>query len=145
MLLIVLLAGCAPPPPVMPADLAYPVLVLFPQSGSVRHDDAADLKIMSVQRVMGAHGEVYLIDSRLDIYRLDKLESEHSGIWLMAHPNGRTEVRFDLQRIATADAIRARQLIVDRDARMKSADGATLRTTMLEATSMKDMLQIIGK
>lgn len=138
-------AACSAPPPVSPEDLAYPVLVLFPQSGSVRHDDAADLRVMSVQRVMGANGAVMLIDSRLDIYRLDKLESTHSGLWLMAHPNGQTDVGFELQRIGRADIEQARRLILEREPSLRGAGEPAPRAAVLKATSLQAMLQIIGK
>jgi hypothetical protein len=140
-----LVAACSSPPRMSPEDLAYPVLVLFPQSGSVRHDDAADLGVMSVQRVMGAHGPVMLIDSRLDIYRLDALASEHSGLWLMAHPNGQTDVRFELQRIGRADIKLARRLILEREPSLRGAGEPAPRAAVLKATTLQAMLQIIGK
>ena len=49
----------------------------------MRHDDAVELRTMSVQRVVNAHSPPYLIDSRLDLYRLEQLQSVHGGLWLM--------------------------------------------------------------
>ena len=109
------LACGGPPPPASVDALAFPVLVLFEQSGVVRHDDAADLRTMSVQRVVGSNSAPFLIDSRLDIYRLEKLASVHGGMWLMANPSGTTEVTFELMRVAQADAAQARRLIAERD------------------------------
>jgi hypothetical protein len=138
-------AACSPPPAVSPAELAYPVLVLFPQSGSVRHDDAADLRVMSVQRVMGANGPVVLIDSRLDIYRLDRLESTHSGLWLMAHPNGQTDVDFELQCIDQADIEQARRLMLEREPRLRGAAATALRAALSQASTLEAMLRLAGK
>lgn len=138
-------AACSAPPPVLAEDLAYPVLVLFPQSGSVRHDDTADLRMMGVQRVMGYDGTVMLIDSRLDIYRLDGLASTHSGLWLMAHPSGRTEVRFELHRIGQADIEQARRLILEREPTLRDSAEPVPRASLLQASTLQAMLKIIGK
>ncbi len=142
---IALLVGCKAPSPLTINDLNYPVLVLFEQSGGVRHDDARDLSVMSVQRVMASNSPPFLIDSHLDIYRLDKLGSEHSGLWLMANPNGQTEVHFDLQRVSLADVAKARQLILARDPTLRSQDGAPLREKVEQARTLKAMLEVIGK
>jgi len=135
-----LLAGCAKPPPPKAADLAYPVLVLFEQSGAVRHDNAGDLAMMAIQRVMASASSPLLIDSRLDIYRLDDLESVHSGLWLMANPSGLSEVRFVLQRVSTADLRRARQLIAAR-ARVD----AQAMARIAQANSLAELIAAIGK
>ncbi|HOX72647.1 MAG TPA: hypothetical protein PLR28_06225 [Dokdonella sp.] len=136
-----LLAGCAkPPPPPKAVDLAYPVLVLFEQSGAVRHDDAGDLAMMAVQRIMASASSPLLIDSRLDIYRLDDLESVHSGLWLMANPSGLSEVRFALHRESTADLRRARQLVAAR-ARVD----AQAMARIAQAKSLAELIAAIGK
>ena len=135
-----LLAGCAKQPPPKPADLAYPVLVLFEQGGAVRHDNAGDLAMMAVQRIMASASSPLLIDSRLDIYSLDDLESVHSGLWLMANPSGLSEVRFVLHRLATADLRRARQLIAAR-ARVD----AQAMARIAQANSLAELIAAIGK
>ena len=106
-LLAALLAACAPPPPVQVEGLAFPVLVLWDHGDPVRHDDATDLRTMSVQRVVNAPAPPWLIDSRLDIYRLEQLQSVHGGLWLLANPSGATEVSFTLTRVAQGDAAQA--------------------------------------
>jgi hypothetical protein len=140
-----LLAACKPPPPPTAEQLAFPVLVLFPDSGVVRHDDAADLKQMSTQRVAGANSAPYLIDSNLDVYRLDRLESVHGGLWLMANPVGRTEVTFELVREARADAAKARELLTEREIRLRGADGAPMRQKLAAAGTLREMLVAIGR
>jgi hypothetical protein len=139
------IAGCAAAPAPTPADLAYPVLVLFEQGGGVRHDDAEDLSKMRVQRIMAAGDAVFLVDSRLDIYRLDKLESVHSGIWLMAHPSDFTEVRFDLQRVASADARMARKLISECEYRLRSNEDPSLHVALEKAETLQAMLKVIDR
>jgi hypothetical protein len=139
------LAGCAAHPAPTVDDLTYPVLVLFAQGGSVRHDDAADLSRMRVQRIMAAGDAVFLIDSRLDIYRLDKLESVHSGIWLMAHPNGITEVHFELQKVSGADVGMARKLLSEREYRLRSGEDPSLHAALEKAETLQDLLQVIDR
>jgi hypothetical protein len=39
-----------------------------------------------------------LIDSKLNVYVMEKLRSVHGGLWLMAHPSEITEVTFELKR-----------------------------------------------
>lgn len=143
---VALLAGCAaPPPPATVVDLAYPVLVLFEDSGTVRHDSAEDLTMMRVQRVIGSNSPPYLIDSHLDIYRLDALGSTHNGLWLMANPNGLTEVHFKLERIAQADGKRARQLLVERDAAFRGPQNSALQIRLNDAKTLQAMLAVIEK
>jgi len=120
--LCALIGGCKTQPPPTVETLEFPVLVLFEDSGVVRHDDAKDLRRMSVQRVTGSNTPPLLIDSNLDIYRLDGLASIHGGMWLMANPSGRTEVTFELIRVAHADAGEARRLIVEREVRLRHGD-----------------------
>jgi hypothetical protein len=139
------IAGCAAAPAPTPADLAYPVLVLFEQGGGVRHDDVNDLSRMRVQRIMAAGDAVFLVDSRLDIYRLDKLESVHSGIWLMAHPSDFTEVRFDLQRVASADARMARKLIGEREYSLRNGEDPLLHVALEKAETLQAMLTVIDR
>lgn len=136
---LVLLGGCAPPAPPTAADLDYPVIVLFERSGIVAHDDATDLRTMSVQRIVHSHTPPYLVDSRLDIYRLHKLSSVHGGLWLMTHPSGHSEVDFELERVARADAAQARRLIAARDPTLRAgADPATL-TRLQQAGTLAAM------
>ena len=49
-----------------------------------------------------------LIDSRLNVFALEKLRSIHGGLWLMTHPSEITEVTFALksQKSGRADAQR---------------------------------------
>ena len=86
-----------------------------------------------------------LIDSRVDIYRLDKLESTHSGLWLMAHPNGQTDVDFELQRIDRADIVQARRLMLERESRLRGAAATELRAALSQAGTLEAMLRLAGK
>jgi hypothetical protein len=138
------LGACRSVPPVA-EDLAYPVLVLFEQSGSVRHDDPADLRRMSVQRVIHSHSAPWLIDARLDLYRVEKLQSVHGGFWLMANPSGPTEVSFELVRVARADAVQARRLIVEREPILRAEEVEALRQRLEGATTLAAMLDVLGK
>ena len=140
-----LLGGCASEQPAVVGDLAFPVLVLFEDSGVVRHDDAADLRTMSTQRVVGSNSPPFLVDSRLDVYRLDRLASVHGGLWLMANPSGHTEVTFELVRIAQADVARAQALIAERDPRLRSGDEPEARRRLLEATTLAAMLAAVDR
>jgi hypothetical protein len=142
---LAVIAGCAEPPAPTPADLAYPVVVLFEQGGGVRHRNAEDLSRMRVQRIMVAGDAVFLIDSRLDIYRLEKLESVHSGIWLMAHPNDITDVHFVLQKIASADADMTRKLIGEREYRLRSGEDPSLHVALEKAETLQAMLKVIDR
>lgn len=139
------LAACKPAPPPSPETLAYPVLVLFEQSGVVRHDDVADLKEMSTQRVVNANSAPFLIDSKLDVYRLEKLASTHGGLWLMANPVGRTEVTFELARVARADAAQARALIVERDVDFRYQGDDAAKQRLANAKTFAEMLAAIGR
>lgn len=140
-LLAAVLGACTPPPPPTVESLAFPVLVLFEQSGTVRHDDATDLRSMSVQRVAGSNSAPYLIDARLDIYRLERLQSVHRGLWLMANPSGRTEVTFELLREARGE----RALILQREPRLRSGTDSDAATRLAQATSWPAMLEAIGR
>jgi hypothetical protein len=144
-LLAALLGGCTPPAPPTVDGLAFPVLVLFEQSGTVRHDDAADLGSMSVQRVAGSNSAPFLIDARFDIYRLEQLQSVHGGLWLMANPSGRTEVTFELAREAQGDAERARALILEREPRLRSGNDAQAAARLAQASTWEAMLAAIDR
>ena len=139
------LACGGPPPPASVDALAFPVLVLFEQSGVVRHDDAADLRTMSVQRVVGSNSPPFLIDSRLDIYRLEKLASVHGGMWLMANPSGTTEVTFELMRVAQADAAQARRLIAERDGGLRNDPDPAKLAALERAGTLAEMLSVVGR
>lgn len=140
------LFGCkAPAAPPTVGDLHFPVLVLFEQGGVLRHNDAADLNSMSVQRVVGSNSPPFLIDSNLDIYRLDRLASVHGGIWLIANPSGRTEVTFDLARVAQSDAAQSRRLIAERDQRARSDDDGGAREHLARAQTFDAMAAAIGR
>ena len=98
------LTGCSPkpvpkpqPPPTV-ADLHFPVVVLFPSTTSLLYKNAADLGVMHMNLVMNYSGLPVLIDSDFNIYTMVKLSSTHGGLWLMAHPSGTTEVKFELER-----------------------------------------------
>ena len=139
------LACGGPPPPASVDALAFPVLVLFEQSGVVHHDDAADLRTMSVQRVVGSNSPPFLIDSRLDIYRLEKLASVHGGMWLMANPSGRTEVTFELVRVAQTDTPQARRLIVERDGGLRNDPDPAKLAALERAATLAEMLSVVRR
>jgi hypothetical protein len=143
-LLAALLGGCAPPPPPQVEALAFPVLVLF-ESGVVRHDDPADLRTMSVQRVVNAHQPPFLVDSRFDIYRLEQLQSVHGGLWLMANPSGPTEVSFALARVAQDDAEQARALIAARVWAIREGSDPAAAGRLAQAETFAQMLEAIGQ
>jgi len=139
-----LIAACKPAPPPTVDDLTFPVLVLFESGGLVRHDDAKDLQVMSTQRVINSNSAPFLIDSKLDIYRLDKLASTH-GVWLMANPVGTTEVTFELARVAQGDVEQARRLIAERDWQVREGSDDTPRQRLAQAGDLRAMLEAIGK
>lgn len=139
------LVGCGKEPAPRIEDLAYPVLVLFDKSGGVLHDDAVDLGTMSTQRVVMADEAPYLIDSRLDLYRLRSLRSTHGNAWLMLHPRGRTEVTFELERVSRADVAAARQWIETFDRNLTYAEDREERLERLrDADSLKALLDAVG-
>ena len=113
--LLAMLAGCSRKPALPPtvADLHFPVAVLFPSTTSLLYKDAADLGVMHTNLLTGPAGAPVLIDSDFKIYTMEKLSSVHGGLWLMAHPVGNTEVKFELQNApasglqAALDAMRA--------------------------------------
>jgi hypothetical protein len=144
-LLAALFAACTPAPPPSVEGLAFPVLVLFEQSGTVRHDDAADLHSMAVQRVAGSNSAPFLVDARFDIYRLERLQSVHGGLWLMANPTGSTEVTFELVREARADAAQARALILQREPRLRGGMDTDAAFRLTRATTWPAMLEAIGR
>lgn len=143
--LAALLAACKPAPPPTPESLAYPVLVLFEQSGVVRHDDVADLREMSTQRVINSNSAPFLVDSKLDVYRLEKLASTHGGLWLMANPVGHTEVTFELARVAQGDAAQARKLIAERDVDFQYQGDDAAKQRLAQAQTFAAMLAAIGR
>ena len=139
------LACGGPPPPASVDALQFPVLVLFEQSGVVSHDDAADLRTMSVQRVVGSNSPPFLIDSRLDTYRLEKLASVHGGMWLLANPSGTTKVTFELMRVAQADAAQARRLIAERDGGLRNDPDPAKLAALERAGTLAEMLSVVGR
>lgn len=140
-----LLAACKPAPPPSVDDLAYPVVVAWESSGIVRHDDAKDLQVMSTQRVVNANSAPFLVDSQLDVYRLDRLASTHGGMWLMANPVGRTDVTFELVRVAQGDAARARALIARRTWEIREGNDSAAAKRLATANTLAEMLAAIGK
>jgi hypothetical protein len=83
------LAGCPKPPPPPPAaptvaDLNFPAAVLYTSSSCVVYKDAADLGVMNISFVINAKSPPVLIDSKLNIFTLEKLRSTHGDLWLMA-------------------------------------------------------------
>jgi len=141
----VLLGGCAKPAPPRPEDLAYPVLVLFAESGAVAHRDRADLSRMSLQRILNAHDAPMLVDSRLDVYRLVDLQSTHNFLWQMANPVGHTDVEFKMERVAEGDAARVRALIEEREVGTRHADDRAQRLARLaQAPTLQAMMVAVG-
>ncbi|HET7843746.1 MAG TPA: hypothetical protein VFL14_06325 [Xanthomonadales bacterium] len=143
--LAALLAACKPTPPPTANDLAYPVLVLWEAGGVVRHDDAKDLQVMSTGRVVNANSPPFLVDSRLDVYRLDKLASTHGGMWLMANPVGRTDVTFELALEKQGDAELARRLIAERDVDFRYQGDAAAKEKLAQSRTLAQMLDAIGR
>ena len=144
-MLAALLSACAPPPPPTVEGLAFPVLVLFEQGDPVRHDDPTGLRTMAVQRVVNAHTPPFLVDARLDIYRLEQLQSVHGGLWLMANPSGPTEVSFTLARVAQGDAEQARGLIAARTWAIREGGDQDAAARLARAGTLAQMLEAIGR
>jgi hypothetical protein len=108
-LFAMLLTGCTPAPPPKVSDLQFPVVVLYTNASTRVFKDATDLGQMNTQTVINSNSPPVLVDSAFNIFTLEKLQSIHGGLWLMAHPVGITEVTFDLQRAPKSglDAARA--------------------------------------
>ena len=87
----------------------------------------------------------FLIDSRLDIYRLEKLASVHGGMWLMANPSGTTEVTFELMRVAQADVAQARRLIAERDGGLRNDPDPAKLAALERAATLAEMLSVVGR
>jgi hypothetical protein len=104
------LIGCAPKPATV-ADLTFPVVVIFGTTAAALYRDAADLGEMSIGHLNAQNGSPPLIDSSFVVYRLDKLASTHSSMWLMTHPTGTTSVTFELARAETSGIDAARRLL----------------------------------
>jgi len=139
-----LLAACKPAPPPTVDALHFPVVVAW-ESGIVRHDDAADLRSMSTQRVINAKAPPFLVDSNLDVYRLDKLQSVHGGMWLMANPSGNGEVSFELARIAQGDAAQARTLLAASDWHIREGKDEDARARLAQANTLAEMLAALER
>lgn len=90
------------------ADLQFPVVVLYSTALTILYKDAVDLSVMSVQLVINSRTPPVLIDSKLDVFTLQKLRSTHNGLWLIAHPAGATEVTFELKPAPTSGLDAAR-------------------------------------
>jgi len=75
----------------------------------MRYDDSASLHGMAVQLLINLKSDPILIDSQLNIYAEDKLQSTHGSLWFIIHPSGNTDVTFDLKRAPASglDAARA--------------------------------------
>jgi hypothetical protein len=78
--------------------LQFPVVVLFGNSSILLCSGPAELTKMHTNYLTLNDRDPRLIDSKLNVYVMEKLRSVHGGLWLMAHPSEITEVTFELKR-----------------------------------------------
>ncbi len=109
--LLSLLGACASPKPPSIADLRFPVLVMHHVGARSVEVNAESLQTMRVPLAMQADPPPVLIDSDLKIYRMNKVQSTHGGLWMMANPNALTPITFTLEAAGAGKAA-ARQAIV---------------------------------
>jgi hypothetical protein len=145
-----LFAGCqraAPPPaPARPAvaDLHFPVAVIFGKATVVTFKDAEDLGSMWMGNFLSVDGPPPLIDSSFAIYRLSKLASTHSGLWMMVHPTGVTPVTFELEHAPESGIEPARALLLAYlDQRTSLSDLEQKRKKLASKKTLPEMLAIV--
>lgn len=142
--LFALLTGCSKPQPPKVADLHFPVAVLYSNGSNVTYTDAADLGVMRVGHVLATGDLPVLIDSDFKIYTLEKLQSTHGGLWLMANPVGNTEVTFDLKRAEKSGADAAREIFRTRlDQQTWRTDLGEKRKSLAGQTTLDGMLSAL--
>ncbi len=136
------LLGCnKPPPPPKVSDLAFPVLVVYPNAGMTVFKDAEDLHTMSLQRVLMYKDTAGLIDSKLRILQLANLRSTKNGfaIWINGG-RGPTPVAFDLVATQESGPAAARDWICKGTSRFTEGPGALEQRSRLESASTFDEL-----
>ena len=79
------------------AELRFPLVVLFENSGPLLCQQPAALKVMHTNYIKLNNEPPILIDSDFNIFLLDHFRSVHGDLWLMTHPSGATEVAFELK------------------------------------------------
>src|SRR5690242_6974734 len=80
------------------ASLEFPVIVLFENSSILVCSSREELTKMHSNYLILNNRDPRLIDSKLNVYVMEKLRSVHGGLWLTAHPSEITEVTFELRR-----------------------------------------------
>ena len=84
-----------------------------------------------------------LIDSKLNIFAMEKLRSIHGGLWLMTHPSEITEVTFALKRQKSGRA-EAHRLFAEQLRKQSWRDDQASRLESLaQAETLLEMEQII--
>src|SRR5438067_7061312 len=94
------------------AQLRFPVLLIHDGTSVHAYAGADDLTHMHVNRVVLGKAAPILIDSDLNVYRLDRLRSTHGNLWLLAHPGGTTSATFELTPLARRGIDAARELLL---------------------------------
>jgi hypothetical protein len=79
------------------AELRFPLVVLFENSGPLLCQEPAAVKTMHTNYIKLNNDPPVLVDSEFNIYSLDHFRSVHGGLWLMTHPSEATEVSFELK------------------------------------------------
>jgi hypothetical protein len=98
-LALALIMSCSKQEPAPSLDaLQFPVVVLFGNSSILLCSGPAELTKMHTNYLTLNDRDPRLIDSKLNVYVMEKLRSVHGGLWLMAHPSEITEVTFELKR-----------------------------------------------
>lgn len=94
-----LLAGCGRERETGPKieSLQFPVVVLFENSATRLCAEPSELTNVHTNYLKLNSETPVLVDSDFKIFSLEKFQSVHGGLWLMAHPSERTEVTFDLK------------------------------------------------
>jgi hypothetical protein len=77
------------------AGLRFPVLVIHDGASVSVCEGSEGLARMHVNRVVLAREAPIVIDAELNLYRLERLRSTRSGLWLVTHPSGETPVAFE--------------------------------------------------
>jgi hypothetical protein len=86
-----------------------------------------------------------LIDSKFKIYSLEHFQSTHGGLWLMAHPSGQTEVKFEL-KAQKSGRENARELFVRQLEKETSLhDLEVRRQSLADEQTLAGMLAVIER
>ena len=84
-----------------------------------------------------------LVDSKLNVFAMEKLRSVHGGLWLMAHPSEITEVTFELKRQKSGRAEAQRLFAEQLRKQTWRDDQATRLKALAQAQGLLEMEEIV--